>query len=123
MTDDLYQELLDHYQEHQTEWVFPNPDTGDQWADRNKWMRRLCDEAKVKRFGLHAIRHLTARILARANVPMIDIQAILRHKKLSTTERYIGRIDSLRPSLRVLPGIKSHQRSHQKERGLQLIQL
>jgi len=123
MTDDLYQELLDHYQDHQTEWVFPNPDTGDQWADRNKWMRRLCDEAKVKRFGLHAIRHLTASILAKANVPMIDIQAILRHKKLSTTERYIGRIDSLRPSLRVLPGIKSHQRSHQKERGLQLIQL
>ena len=123
MTDDLYQELLDHYQNHQTEWVFPNPKNGNQWNDRNKWMRRLCDQAKVRRFGLHAIRHLTASILAKANIPMIDIQAVLRHKKLSTTERYIGRIDSLRPSLRVLPGLKKPPKEPPKEKGLQLIQL
>ena len=105
MTDDLYNLLLQHSQNQQTEWVFPNPDTGTMWKDRNKLMRRLCDQAGVKRFGLHAIRHLTASILAKANVPMVDIQAILRHKKLATTERYIGRLSSLRPSLRVLPGL------------------
>jgi integrase len=88
-----------------------------------KWMRRLCDEAKVKRFGLHAIRHLTASILAKANVPMVDIQAVLRHKKLSTTERHIGRIDSLRPSLEVLPGIKKPFKEPPTKKGLQLIQL
>jgi hypothetical protein len=54
---------------------------------------------------------------------MIDIQSILRHKKLTTTERYIGRIDSLRPSLRVLPGLKKPPKEPPKEKGLQLIQL
>jgi integrase len=86
-------------------------------------MRRLCDQAKIRKFGLHAIRHLTASILAKANLPMIDIQAVLRHKKLSTTERYIGRIDSLRPSLRVLPSLKKSFKEPLKEKGLQLIQL
>ena len=87
-------------------------------------MRRLCDEAKVKRFGLHAIRHLTASILAKANVPMIDIQAVLRHKKLSTTERYIGRIDSLRPSLKALPGLKKPFKEPSPiKKGLHLFQL
>jgi integrase len=60
---------------------------------------------QVWRFGLHAIRHLTASILTKANVPMINIPAVLRHKKLSTTEKYIGPIDSLRPSLRAIPGL------------------
>jgi hypothetical protein len=35
---------------------------------------------------------------------MVDIQAILRHKNLATTERYIQRLDSLRPALNVLEG-------------------
>jgi len=39
---------------------------------------------------------------------MIDIQTILRHKNLSTTERYIRRIESIRPVLKVLPKLKNH---------------
>jgi len=34
-------------------------------------MKHLCKRAKVKHFGLHAIRHLTASILAREGIPMI----------------------------------------------------
>jgi hypothetical protein len=40
---------------------------------------------------------------------MVDIQAILRHRKLATTERYIHRLTSLRPALRVLPGLKDQK--------------
>ncbi len=70
-------------------------------------MKNLCRRAGVKHFGLHAIRHLSASILAKEGIPMIDIQTILRHKNLSTTERYIRRIESIRPALRVLPKIKT----------------
>ncbi|MBT8330473.1 MAG: hypothetical protein KJN87_12265, partial [Desulfofustis sp.] len=47
-------------------------------------------------------------ILASEGIPMIDIQTILRHKNLSTTERYIRRIESVRPVLKVLPQLKNH---------------
>jgi len=110
LTEDLYLAMLQHSQSSESDWVFPSPQSGLPYYQRNRWMHRLCELAKVKRFGLHGIRHLTARILAKSDVPMIDIQAILRHKNLSTTERYIERLASLRPALMVLPRIKSHQR-------------
>jgi len=115
MTDDLYAALLTHRQSAKNEWVFPDPETGLPYLFRQRWMSRLCAKAKVKPFCLHAIRHLTASILAKANVPMIDIQAILRHKNLATTERYIRRLSTLRPALKVLPGRKSPQLAHNEE--------
>ncbi|MFH1217565.1 MAG: tyrosine-type recombinase/integrase [Pseudomonadota bacterium] len=66
-------------------------------------MKNLCKRAGVKHFGLHAIRHMTASILAKEGVPMIDIQTILRHKNLSTTERYIRRIEAIRPAFKYCP--------------------
>lgn len=107
MTEALYQALLSHRQKSINEWVFPDPLTGKPYWYRYHWMRRLCDKAKLKRFGLHSIRHLTASILAKENVSMIDIQAVLRHKNLSTTERYIRRLTTVRSALKVLPGRKS----------------
>jgi integrase len=109
LTEDLHLALLNHRQASESEWVFPSPKSGLPYYQRNRWMHRLCELAKVKRFGLHGIRHLTASILAKADVSMIDIQSILRHKNLSTTERYIRRLASLRPALRVLSRTKSHQ--------------
>jgi integrase len=70
-------------------------------------MKQNCKKAGVKYFGVHAIRHLTASILAQANIPMIQIQTILRHMSLATTERYIKRLGDLKPALRVLSREKS----------------
>jgi len=102
MTKELEGELKGH--RNQSEWVFPNPATGgaDPYQERGKWMRRVCDEVGVKRFGLHAIRHLTASILADADVPLTTIQRILRHRSPRTTEVYLHGIRSMRESMRVL---------------------
>ncbi len=109
MTDDLYSGLLSHRRRQKDgTWVFPDPETGRPYIHRLHWLKHLCVRAKVKHFGLHAIRHLTASILASEGIPMIDIQTILRHKNLSTTERYIRRIESVRPVLKVLPQLKNH---------------
>lgn len=70
-------------------WVFPNPATGEPYLVRTTWMRRLCDRARVRRFGLHAIRHLTASLLAASGVPTVQIQRVLRHQRISTTDTYI----------------------------------
>lgn len=121
MTDELSQTLLAHRQEITGRWVFPDPATGFPYLCRRHWMKRLCDKAEVKPFGIHAIRHLTASILAKANVPMVDIQAILRHKHLATTERYIKRLSDLKPALSVLPGKKAHKRLTETKKELALL--
>jgi integrase len=109
LTPDLYDALLAHKQVTKSEWVFSDPDNNGPYLKRQNWIKRQCKRAGVKYFCYHAIRHLTASILARENVPMIEIQAILRHKNLSTTELYIKRMSGLERALRVLSGGKSRQ--------------
>ena len=71
-------------------YVFTDPETGEPYRARQHFMENLCKRAKVKPFGFHAIRHLSATILA--HDPEMDIpsvQAVLRHKTPNTTARYI----------------------------------
>ncbi|MBF0477743.1 MAG: site-specific integrase [Deltaproteobacteria bacterium] len=96
MSDELFDELLRHKQQATNEWVFPNPDTGTKYLERKRWMNGLCKRAGVKPFGLHGIRHLSGSILAGKNISAIDIQSVLRHKNLSTTERYLHQLSDLR---------------------------
>ena len=74
---------------------------GKPFKYRLQFMRRLCDRAKVKRFGFHAIRHLSASILHRLGYEVAVMQAILRHKSPKTTERYLKSIslESVREAL------------------------
>jgi len=102
MTDDLHNELLAHRQGSTSKWVFTEPLTGEPYVNRKRWMKALCKKAGVKTFGVHAIRHLTASILAKEGVPSVQIQNILRHKKLSTTELYLHQMGDLKAALSVL---------------------
>ena len=102
MTDDLHNELRAHRQGSTSKWVFTEPFTGEPYVNRKRWMKALCEKAKVKTFGVHAIRHLTASILAKEGVPSVQIQNILRHKKLSTTELYLHQMGDLKAALSVL---------------------
>ncbi|NQS71832.1 MAG: tyrosine-type recombinase/integrase [Desulfobulbaceae bacterium] len=63
-------------------------------------------ELGTEAFWVHGIRHLTASLLVAAGVPLVDVQAILRHKRLTTTARYVHQLQSLRSSLSVLEGRK-----------------
>ncbi len=62
---------------------------GKPFQKRRHFMKRMCEKAGVKHFGFHAIRHLTASILYSEGQDLSVIQAILRHKSPSTTERYL----------------------------------
>lgn len=82
--------------------VFINPLTKDPYIDRKHWTIRLCKRAGVKSFGYHGIRRLSASVLAREGIPMIDIQQVLRHEALATTERYLRGMNDLKKSMEIL---------------------
>lgn len=89
MADQLLPRMREQIERVPGPWAFPNPATGEPYLTRATWMRRLCKRAGVRRFGLHAIRHLTASLLAASNVPTVQIQRVLRHQRISTTDIYI----------------------------------
>ena len=62
---------------------------GKRFINRAHFMRRICNKAKVKPFGFHAIRHLTASQLYSEGHSVGTIQALLRHQNAGTTERYL----------------------------------
>ena len=97
MVDDLYQSFSWQWKKARTNahnnvfWSqaenlehFGNP-----FVARQKWLEPLCEEAEVKPFGMHAIRHLRAIRLYKDNATLGSIQKWLRHDKPSTTEVYL----------------------------------
>ena len=105
MDEDLFAVLLAHRRAAVNEWVFVQTvgrHAGKPYTENRGFPQELCRAAGVREFGCHAIRHLTASILASAGTPVHMIQEILRHKRLTTTDRYIKTLDAARPFLRVL---------------------
>ena len=72
--------------------VFRSRRTGEAYVDRKHFIVRLCERAGVRPFNYHGIRGLCASLLAAGNVPMKDIQHVLMHTSMVTTDRYIRRI-------------------------------
>lgn len=64
-------------------------ENGEAFIGRQHLMGRLCARAGVRPFGFHAIRHLSATILAYAGLDIPTVQAMLRHQNPNTTARYI----------------------------------
>jgi integrase len=62
---------------------------GQPFKARRRFMKDLCEKAKVREFGLHAIRHFSAATLYKAGYKVWFIQRILRHKSPRTTETYL----------------------------------
>jgi integrase len=57
-------------------------------------MEGLCERTGVKAFGFHTLRHYVASLLADTHkISAKTIQRILRHKNVTTTERYIQNIN------------------------------
>jgi integrase len=101
MTARLHAAMSKQLAEVSGPWVFPDPHTGLPYIARQHWMGRLCGKAEVQPFGLHGIRHLSASLLVKANVSLIDVQTFLRHTNLTTTQRYIHRLESIRKAIEV----------------------
>jgi len=92
MTSTLKAALLSLRASTKSVFVFNRPEDGQPYKWRQHLMRRLCERAGVEYFGFHAIRHLTASILAKEGKDIPTIQSILRHQSPLTTARYIKKL-------------------------------
>lgn len=90
MTTALSQALENHKrQDCCTLHVFAREKDSEAYTTRQHFMARLCEKARVKPFGFHAIRHLAATILAYAGLDLPTVQGMLRHSSPTTTARNI----------------------------------
>jgi integrase len=56
-------------------------------------VRRACRRAGIPEFGSHRLRHTAACEMVAANVPLVRIGQVLRHRSLQSTARY-ARVDA-----------------------------
>lgn len=75
----VFMQLADHRQDVKA---------GDPFKWRKHLMPRLCRQAGVKPFGLHALRHKGASIVFTAE-GLNEAQLFLGHTKATTTDRYV----------------------------------
>ena len=93
--------------------VFMYQTDDEKWVPyqyRQHWLGKLCEKSGVTKFGFHGIRHLFASILASKNVPLVEIQKMLRHGSIQTTARYIHSLqEGSREALAALPGLRERE--------------
>lgn len=91
MNADLYQTLMLLWKNRkQSTWVFYNERTQTRYLRRPKLMRSVCRRAGVKFYGFHSLRHFVASYLQDIEkVGTKTVSKLLRHSRVSTTERYL----------------------------------
>ena len=126
MSDDLYNSLWwlwNNRKFKKSPYVFVDyrpghPHHGQPFKSRQKFMRGLCKRAGVKPFGFHALRRYVASVLADTHKQSSKtIQRVLRHKNVTTTERYIQNINpDLKSTMNLLSESKIHADHTRKEK-------
>lgn len=92
--------MLRHYLE-----IHPRPTEGEWlWLSRtgrnvagntvHMLITRIADVAGLGHVTAHTLRHSCGSLLANAGLPLTDVQRILGHKRLSTTQGYLHTRDS-----------------------------
>jgi len=93
---ELYKALKwqwDHRNE-ESPYVFTDPETGEKFTHRNRFMKGLCKRAQVKPFGFKAFRKFGPSVLNDIHrVSIKKLQRLLRHQSQTTTEIYLKKID------------------------------
>jgi integrase len=79
-------------------YIFPRAD-GERYKVRTSFLRKMCAQAGVRRFGFHSIRHLSASLMAQHGMSISNIQYVLRHKSPLTTTLYLHRLGALKQDL------------------------
>jgi integrase len=95
--------LREQFASHEGEHLFVKSQASLQpYSCRSHFFRYKCLQHGIRAFNYHAIRHFAASLMAREGVPMQEIQMVLRHKSMATTELYIGKLRRMSGAVTVL---------------------
>jgi len=77
---------------------------------------RARDRAQLRKFTLHDLRRTGATAMLNAGVDIRRVQAVLRHRSLDTTMRYLGvRPEGLSSAVETISGLGTTQTRHRLE--------
>jgi excisionase family DNA binding protein len=71
-----------------SEFVFPNPRTGQPYTELKKSFKAACRDAGIKDLRFHDLRHTFATRLVHAGVDLITVRDLLGHFSIRVTQRY-----------------------------------
>lgn len=72
-----------------SDYVFPSPQTGGRLVDLKKGFSRAVEEAEIKNFRFHDLRHTFATRLADEGTDVFTLKEILGHAEIKTTMIYV----------------------------------
>jgi len=80
--------LLKNIPTGEIEWVFPNPKTNQPFVSIFNAWNTARNKADLAGLRIHDLRHSFASALVNHGVPIYDVQKLLGHQSIKTTERY-----------------------------------
>ena len=86
ISDKLWQVL--NNQNKNNKYVFINPETGLPYVDIKKSFNKAKEEAGIKDFRFHDLRHTVATRLVEKGIDLLVVMDILGHTNIETTMRY-----------------------------------
>ena len=73
---------------NESNYVFPNPDTGEPLKHFHNTWDRIRKQAGIPDVRIHDLRHSFASFLVNSGRSLYEVQKLLGHSQLSTTQRY-----------------------------------
>jgi site-specific recombinase XerD len=80
--------LLESVPKEGAEWVFTNPKTNRPFVSIFNAWNTARNKAGLSGLRIHDLRHSFASALVNHGVPIYDVQKLLGHQSIKTTERY-----------------------------------
>ncbi len=71
-----------------TDYVFYNPETGEQWKDLWLGLKKACRKAELRDVTWHTFRHTFASRLTREGADLVTVKELLGHSSINVTMRY-----------------------------------
>lgn len=77
-----------HAQRNESPYVFPSPITGEPYSSIFGCWKLARERAGLPHLRIHDLRHSFASALVNTGIPLYDVQHLLGHSSIKTTQRY-----------------------------------